>query len=185
MRASRCGRGLVGLLLALLASTADATVLIPLELGQLSREAHAIVRGRVVDVDSRWTDDRRGVETRVTLDVESSLKGTLGSTVTFRVPGGRVGRVRSVVMGAPHFSRDERVIVFLGHRGPSVPHLLGLGQGVYRIRWNGTDDQVSPVALLGTNVPQRLERGDANRRRWSLETFEREVQALAQSGGAR
>lgn len=170
---------------ALLAPAAHATVLIPAELSELSREAGAIVRGRVLQVDSRWTDDRRGVETRVTLDVESSLKGSLGDTVTFRVPGGRLGRVRSIVIGVPQFTVDERVIVFLGHRGPSVPHLVGLGQGVYRIRAEGPREQVTPVALVGTTTPQRLVRGDPSRRPWSLEAFEREVQALAQSGGAR
>jgi hypothetical protein len=169
----------------LLVRAVDATVLIPAELGELSREAGAIVRGRVVSVDSRWTEDRRGVETRVTLDVESSLKGSLGDTVTFRVPGGRVGRIRTIVIGAPQFTLDERVIVFLGHRGPSVPHLLGLGQGVYRVRAEGPIERVTPVALVGAATPQRLVRGDPARRPWSLEAFEREVQGLASSGGPR
>lgn len=173
------------LFFTLLVPPVEATVLIPAELGELSREAGAIVRGRVISVDSHWTDDRRGVETRVTLDVESSLKGSFGATVTFRVPGGRIGRLRSFVIGAPQFTLDERVIVFLGHRGPSVPHLLGLGQGVYRIRAEGAEERVTPVALVGTITPQRLVRGDPARRPWSLEAFEREVQALAQSGGTR
>lgn len=175
----------VWLIAMLLGSTVDATVLLPADLGELSREAGAIVRGRVVSVDSHWTDDRRGVETRVTLDVESSLKGSLGDTVTFRVPGGRVGRVRSIVIGAPQFTLDERVIVFLGHRGPSVPHVLGLGQGVYRIRADGPVERVTPVAVVGATAPQRLVRGDPARRPWSLEAFEQGVRALAQSEGAR
>ncbi|MBM3770118.1 MAG: hypothetical protein FJW27_02305 [Acidimicrobiia bacterium] len=170
---------LVWLIGALLTPAAHATVLVPVDLRELSREAGAIVRGRVVSVASHWTDDRRGVETRGTLDVESSLKGSLGEAVTFRVPGGRVRRVRSIVVGAPQFALDERVIVFLGHRGPSVPHVIGLGQGVYRIRAEGPIERVTPVALVGTATPQRLVRGDSARRPWSLEAFEREVQALA------
>lgn len=181
-----CLTWLIGLLVA---PMAEATVLIPMALGELSRDAGAIVRGRIVAVESRWTEDRRGVETRVTLEVESALKGSFGETVTFRVPGGRVGRVRSLVIGAPQFTLEERVIVFLGHRGPSVPHLLGLGQGVFRVTVVGQAQQVTPVALIGTATPQRLVRGDPARRPRSLEAFEQQVHALAHSsapaGGAR
>ena len=41
------------------ASAPHATVLLPADLGELSREARAIARGRVVAVDAQWTDDRR------------------------------------------------------------------------------------------------------------------------------
>src|SRR5919199_5873082 len=105
-----------------LAAPARATVLIAADIGELSREAVAIARGRVVAVDARWTEDRRAIETIVTLDVETYLKGALGSTLQFRVPGGDVGRYRSIFVGAPAFEVDQHVVVFLGSRGPSVPH---------------------------------------------------------------
>ncbi len=98
-------------------------------------------------IDAQWTADRRGVETLVTLEVESYLKGSLGDSVTFRVPGGRLGRFRSVVVGAPEFVPDQRVIVFLGHRGPSVPYVLGFSQGVYRLVLSGTAWVVTPPVL--------------------------------------
>ena len=44
-----------------------------------------------------------------------------------------MGRYRSIFVGAPEFAVDQRVVVFLGARGPSVPYVLGLSQGVYRI----------------------------------------------------
>src|SRR6185295_8130921 len=65
--------------------------------------------------------------------VETYLKGALGAALSFRVPGGVLGRLRSIVVGAPEFSVDDRVIVFLGARGPSVPYVLGLSQGVFRL----------------------------------------------------
>ena len=40
-----------------------------------------------------------------------------------------MGRYRSIFVGAPTFAVDDRVAVFLGTRGPAVPHLLGLSQG--------------------------------------------------------
>lgn len=175
--------GLLGGLLAVV--PAHATVIIGADLGELSREAGAIVRGRVVSVDARWTDDRRGVETLVTLAADSYLKGGLGETVTFRVPGGRIGRLRSIVVGAPRFEPDQQVIVFLGNRGPSIPHVLGLNQGVYRVARHGTEWTVTPPALIGTAVAQPVVRGDRSRRPLALEAFEEQVRALTHVGGAR
>src|SRR3954454_1803985 len=120
-------------LLVLLASPARATVLIPADLGELSRDAIAIARGRVVALDSQWTEDRGTIETIVTLEVERYLKGSLGATLRFKVPGGELGRFRSVVVGAPEFAVDQRIVVFLGARGPSVPYVLGMSQGVFRL----------------------------------------------------
>ena len=71
-----------------LALPAQATSIVPADLGELSRDARAIVRGRVVALDAQWTDDRGTIETIVTLEVESYLKGSLGPTLQFRVPGG-------------------------------------------------------------------------------------------------
>src|SRR5215471_20791629 len=84
-------------------ATGRATVVVPADLGELSRDARAIAVGRVVAVNGRWTDDRRTIETIVTLDVDLYLKGSLGSTLQFRVPGGQLGRFRSIVVGAPEF----------------------------------------------------------------------------------
>ena len=160
--------------------SAGATVVLPADLGTLAREARAIVRGRIVAVTPRPTEGRRGIETLVTMQVDALLKGSLGETVTFRVPGGRLGRYRSLVIGAPDFSPDEQVVVFLGYRGPSLPYVLGLNQGVYRVTHAGAQSMVTPPAIVGTGEPQRIVRGDPNRRRWSLGAFEREVRALSE-----
>jgi len=170
------GIALVAPLMA--ATSAGATVLVPVDLGTLAREARAIVRGRVVAVTPRPTEDRRGIETLVTVEVEASLKGALGQTVTFHVPGGRLGRYRSLVIGAPEFSPDEQVVVFLGYQGPSLPHVLGLSQGVYRVALAGGQWVVTPPAIVDAGQPQRLVRGDPGRRPWTLGVFEREVRAL-------
>src|SRR3954447_5333300 len=98
---------------------ASATVLIPADLGELSRDALAIARGRVAALDSQWTEDHATIETIVTLEVEGYLKGSLGSTLRFRVPGGELGRFRSITVGAPEFVVDQHVVVFLGANGPS------------------------------------------------------------------
>src|SRR5829696_6563593 len=163
------------------ASTARATMLVPADLGELSREAHAIVRGRVASLEARWTDDRGTIETIVTLEVEGYIKGALGATLRFRTPGGDLGRYRSIIVGAPQFAVDEHVVVFLGVRGPTVPHVLGLSQGVFRLA-RGDDGGwmvTPPVAIAPTTAPLKVVRGDIARRALPLAEFEQRVHTLA------
>jgi hypothetical protein len=152
------------ILTALVSAGTRATVLVPADLGELTRGARTIARGRVVGVESRWLAGRRGIETIVTLAAESYLKGPLGPTVQFRVPGGQLGPFRNVVVGAPEFSEGQRVIVFLGGNGPRVPWVVGMNQGVFRL------------------VEQRggwIVRGDPRIQPAPLAAFERDVRALA------
>jgi hypothetical protein len=163
------------------AGRAGATVLAPIDLRELTRDANGIVRGRVAAVDPQWTDDRRGIVTVVTLEVEASLKGTRYSTVRFVVPGGTLGRYRSIVMGAPIFESGQRVLVFLAWRVPSYPHLVGFSQGVFRVV--GGDSRSSsiviPPPLVGPSVgAARVVRGDLSRQPLTLAAFEQRVAAL-------
>jgi len=164
------------------AARVGATVLLPADLGDLSRDACAIALGRVVAVDARWADDRRSIDTLVTLDVDAYLKGSLGSPLRFRVPGGELGRYRSILVGAPEFAINQRVVVFLGARGPSVPYVLGLSQGVFRLvaASDGSGWLVTPPPVLPAVAgPSRVVRGDAARQPLPLADFERQVRALA------
>jgi hypothetical protein len=172
--------------LAVLAAPLRATVVVPADLGELARDARAIVRGRVLSVDGRWTEDRRTIETIVTLEAASYLKGALGSTLQFRVPGGDLGRYRSIVVGAPRFAANEEVVVFLGAIGPSVPYIVGFNQGVYRIARaaDNSGPLVTPPALLPSGAGSTpVVRGDPSRRPLPLADFEAQVRVLA--GGSK
>jgi hypothetical protein len=171
------------LALLLAAPPVGATTLVPADLGELSHDAVAIVRGRVVAADARWTDDRRSIETLVTLEVERYLKGDLGSTVQFLVPGGRLGRYQRVFVGAPAFSADDRVVVFLGANGPTIPHLVGFSQGVYRlVLARDTGWMVTPPGIWpSTGGSQKILRGDSSRVPMALADFESRVRSLAVS----
>lgn len=161
-----------------LAGPLRATSILPADVGELSHEAVAIIVGRVAAVDARWTAERRGIETLVTLDAETYLKGGLGRSVQFVTPGGDLGRFQNIVVGAPRFVRGERVIVFLGARGPSLPFILGFNQGVFRVTASDRDDLVTPPAFLPTGTTGRIVRGDPSRRPMPLAQFERSIRAL-------
>jgi hypothetical protein len=174
----------LNLMLLAAATSARATTIVPADLGELSRDAVAIARGRVADVRSQWTEDRGTVETIVTLEVEDYLKGSLGSMVRFRVPGGELGRYRTIVVGAPDFAVDQRVVVFLGAHGPAVPHIVGFNQGVFRVvRAADASWVVSPPPALAGAAAVRVVRGDPSRRPVPLADFEQQVRTLA--GAAR
>lgn len=105
----------------------------PTDLNTLVAAARAIAHGRVVDVRTQ-SSDRTSIQTLVTVEVSSYLKGDLGRIVTFVVPGGTLGRYRAVASGAPHFAAGEEVVLFLGARAPALPYLVRLSEGVFRVR---------------------------------------------------
>jgi hypothetical protein len=158
----------------------EATVLIPADLGDLAREAGTIARGVVVAVEPRWLEDRRAIETIVTLQTEVYLKGSLGPLVQFRVPGGRMGRFRSVTIGAPAFEAGQRVVVFLNGAGPRLPDIVGLSQGVFRLSRGTNAWTVAPQSLAGVTDP-RPGSGAPGRRVMPLAEFEAHVRHLGSS----
>jgi hypothetical protein len=174
------------MLMWVVAATAGArtTVLVPAELGELSRDARIIARGRIAAVQTRWSDDRHRIETLVSLDVESYLKGSLGGELQFRLPGGQLGRFRSIVVGVPRLTMGQRVVVFLTGQAPDLPRVVGLSQGVFRISAASGRDEVTPAALVAeAGVTRRVIRGADEFRPLRLEAFEERVRALA--GGTR
>jgi hypothetical protein len=175
---------LILLLFILLPIPALATVFVPVDFNEMVTASQAIVQGRVIDVRSDVTLDRGSIESFVTLDVARSLKGNLGSRVTFKVPGGQVGRYRLIVVGAPHFKADDNVIVFLSARGPSIPYVFGLSQGVYRIARNENGREVvtpPPIVASGAAV-ERVVRGDPARRLLSVSEFATQVLTILERG---
>jgi hypothetical protein len=167
----------------LAAAVSHATVLVPADLSELSRSAVAIVRGTVTVASPQWADGRRRVETLVTLQVQQVLKGEVGTTLTFKVPGGRMGRYRSMMVGAPGFQPGDEVVVFLGAVPPALPYLLGLGQGVYRIRRDSVGGAtVLPPAVIAGGATSRVQRGDTSRKPLSLLEFMTRVRDAAASG---
>lgn len=169
----------------LIAVPARGTVLVPADLVELSRSAALVVRGTVSAVTSQWAEGRRRVETVVTLDVQQAMKGEAGKTITFKIPGGDMGRYRSVMVGAPTFRAGEEVILFLGATPPALPYLLGLGQGVYRVQRDertGERRVTSPVLVADSEQATAVRRGDPSRRALTVEEFSVEVRNALASG---
>ena len=174
-------------LLALAAggAAASATVLLPADLGELARGSQAIVHGRVTGVRAEWVAGHRRIDSFVTVDAVEYFKGDFGRAVTFRVPGGQIGRFRAVTMGAPVFLEGDEVVLFLGARGPSVPYVLGLSQGVFRVVAEPGSGRrlVTPPAVVAGAEPAVVRRGDGGRRPIDLASFGDTVRGLAAGAG--
>lgn len=164
----------------LIAPAVEATVVLPADLSELVRASRAIVHGRVVAMTATWADGRRRIDTLVTVEVEAYLKGDLGETVTIRVPGGQIGRYRSVMIGAPTFHEGDEVVLFLNTQGAAIPYVLGLSQGVFRVVTDAsTSDRlvIPPPLVTGADV-QPIRRGDPARRPQPIDRFSDQVRRL-------
>jgi hypothetical protein len=149
-------RSAILLLLLCLASRLDATVLVPIDFSDLVSSAPVIVRGDIVDVRSDWVDGRRAVETFVTMAAREYLKGNLGARVTFRVPGGEIGRYRTIFVGAPLFQPGQDVLLFLQTDGAAYPHVVGLNQGVVRVAIDGSGRRFAVVPPSVTKIDRLM-----------------------------
>src|SRR5215217_3740012 len=110
-----------------------ATVLLPAEFREIVTGSDVIVYGRVSATEVRWSDDRKHVDTLVTLQTGTYLKGTAGEALVIKVPGGTIGRYMNVTVGAPGFNVGDEAVFFLSTRGRDMPAIFGLNQGVFRV----------------------------------------------------
>jgi hypothetical protein len=165
--------------------TADATTVVPLSFEQLVNESQSVVYGRVSDVRSQWTADRRFIESVVTVEILRAIKGpstslragSAGESIAFTTPGGQVGRYLNVIPGAPSFAPGDLAVFFLTAQGPRLPVTTGFTQGIYRVQHDAASGEmlvVAPVIESG-----RIVRGDARRKPVSLAAFEGTVRAVA------
>lgn len=173
--------------LAVSASTLSATVVLPAEFSEVVNGSQIIVYGRVAEVRPEWTDGRRRIESVVTVEPSTFLRGTPTATVSFRVPGGQIGRLKSVTVGVPEFKAGEEVVLFLRAQGPAVPQVFGMHQGVFRVKVDArTGDRIVNLPVIGrTEGPQRVVRGAPDRGPLRLAQFAQTVRTLLQNGGVR
>ena len=175
-------------LLLLFAPSLSATVLLPAEFREIVTGSQIIVYGRISDVRSEWMNGRRRIESVVTVEPADFYRGTPSRTVTFRVPGGQIGRYKSVTVGAPEFRAGDEVVLFLKSQGPAVPQIFGLNQGVFRVRVDSRTGRrivTLPIVAQRTAAPEIVVRGARDRRPLPLEQFATQVRTVLQQGGAR
>lgn len=160
-----------------------ATVLLPAEFREIVGQSQIIAYGRVIDAVPELSDDRKRIDTIVTFEVGTYLKltaGGTGETLTFRVPGGRIGRYRSVTVGAPVFESGDEAVLFLSKKDGGLPYVFGLSQGVFRVQRDARTQRrmvMAPLMARGASA-ETVVRGAVSRQPLPLETFGAQVRAV-------
>ena len=180
-------RAVLVVMLCVVPAALRATVLAPAEFREIVTGADVIAYGRVTETSVRWSDDRKRVETLVTLHVGTYLKGGPGDTIVFRVPGGQIGAYRNVMVGAPHFATGEEAVLFLKVKEGGLPFVFGLNQGVFRVQLDDRTKRrlvVPPALMARAESVELVVRGSITRRAVALEAFGAQVQTvLAEAAG--
>jgi hypothetical protein len=159
---------------ALAPAALGANTFLTAEFREIVSDAQLAVRGRVTDV--RAVRSTAGdVESVVTIAVDAVLKGEAGTFVSMRVPGGVIGRYRTVMTGAPTLRVGEQAVFFLKRSG-NAWWPVGLSQGIYRL--TAASPRATPtvrapvVAGITANASGPVVRGDARRTAMPLPEFE-------------
>lgn len=153
-----------------------ATVVAPLDLDELVSGSHLIAVGRVTSVLERRAE-AGGVETAVSIGALTLLKGAPPGRLEFTVPGGRIGRYRTVVPGAPLLREGDELVVFLTTTSAGRLNLTGFSQGLIPVvRDPVTRDATVMAPPPASDRDRRVVRGDAARKPMTLAAFARQVQ---------
>lgn len=156
-----------------LAVTTSASTFLPSDFRTTVLDATVIVRGRIADV--RAVRAPAGdVETVATVAVEVVLKGEATTFVSMRIPGGTIGRYRTVMPGAPTVATGEAGVFFLKRAPGGALWPVGLASGIYRVATAQGRAMVAPPVMPGvtTATTGPVVRGDTRRPMLPLSEFE-------------
>jgi hypothetical protein len=126
------------LLTAAAARPARASMVLAMDLGELTQKAERIVVGEVTSVRSAWDAKHERILTTVELRVAEAWKGQMpgDGRITIVQPGGVAEGIEMRVHGMPVFTAGERAVVFL-RGGVSQPQsVVGMGQGKRGLRFD-------------------------------------------------
>ena len=101
---------------------------------ELTKQADAVVIGKVTALKSEWSSDKSRIYTRVTVGVDQYLKGEKQErSVTIMTLGGEIGDVGELYTHVPSFRENESVVVFLEKEQDGTYRVSGGTQGKYII----------------------------------------------------
>ena len=128
---ARIAAALIGLLL-LMSTPAFSTTMVMMSDEALTLSSDAVVAGTVTDI--RTARSARGMNTYITISVDETLKGYLGSTdITIRELGGALGDDVQGLFGSASYEVGESVIAFLRQNGDGTLSTNQMALGKFTI----------------------------------------------------
>lgn len=137
---------LFGLLFGLLFGTAQATTVLYQDFNQLIDTSQHILTGVVTQVDANQAADG-DIYTTLVLDDAARITAAgaipIGQPVSLRFKGGtvaqldkqqrQVGEQTLLTHGAPEFSLEDSLVLFVSHNGVADMPFVGFSQGVFKV----------------------------------------------------
>jgi hypothetical protein len=157
----------MSILLCFAASARASTFIIPTD-DEMVIRARAIVRGKVLAIESGLDQNQDSIYTYVTLKVQEVLKGQITQhKIVLKQPGGEFGSRGTLVVGTPTFSVGENVLVYLDswRDGSLRVHQMMLGKfSIITDSKTGKQFAVRNVAETGVQVLDQSSPGSITNR---------------------
>lgn len=121
----------------ILSGIAGATVMVPVTVEEMTKEAGLVARAKVLAKSAEWDQDHKRIYTHTTLEVVDAVLGKApeGGKILVRSLGGERDGVGMRVAGTPSFELGEEVLLFLraDRIVPGAFRVIGMAQGKYRL----------------------------------------------------
>jgi hypothetical protein len=140
-----------------LAWTAQATLVKPMSVEELTSAASVVVEGQATETWTSWNATHTRIYTYSRVEVSRTLKGSPGEFVIVKQVGGSAGGYTQHVSGVRPIQTGEEALLFLRpsevHDGTMV--IVGLMQGQFRLaRDSKTGAKVVSNGVLGAEEMQ-------------------------------
>jgi hypothetical protein len=153
----------IGLLMVVAAMPAGASTFLKMTQKDLVRDAAAVVKGQVIQVNSFWTPDGTIIVSEAMIKVDEAFLGSPDSIVIVKTFGGEVNGFNVEAHGFPRFTLNEKVLLYLEKEENGVARVAGYQQGQFRVVQDkagveyaipATDEDSNVVARNGRTAPR-------------------------------
>ncbi|MBL8197218.1 MAG: hypothetical protein JNM06_25735 [Blastocatellia bacterium] len=144
---------IVATFFGLVTKQAQAGSLVKISDKNLVLSSDAIITGKVLSIESRWDASKTNIYTDITIALNQTIKGDLGSnTIVIEQVGGKIGDKQVWLTGSPEFSVGEEVLLFLKANSEGVLHTAHMGMGKFSISQTSENKTVFRPSLDKSKV---------------------------------
>lgn len=169
-----------------MATSAEATTMVPLSVEQMVDLSSTVVRGKVTNVWTEPDTNTRSVWTYAQIEVERVFKGEATSDIlVLEQPGGVWGSSETIVEGVARFSVGEEGYFFVESLDSGRSVTAGMFQGKYNVIFDPYSRQELAVRFPvhpSRDFDHRFIPLPPEKQRMSVNVFEDQIEAFVQDG---
>ncbi len=129
---------------------------------ELTKLSKNVVIGKVEKTVAQWSEDRKTIITRATIQINNVIRGNINITkIIVEYPGGEIGDIGLKVSDVSSLITGEEVLLFLKRiniKDNTVFRITGNAQGHYTIDKNGVAKKggfsvIGDKSVIDNNVP--------------------------------